>query len=186
MNPIEIFVIIVILLTTFFISYKSYYYFMDNDSSEVEETESSESSESTNYVYNDNKEVYNVYENVFKYDDAEKVCEILGGELASYEQILNAYNDGAEWCNYGWSKDQSAYYPMINKIDKCGDVGINGGVFDPELEFGVNCYGVKPDEIKYVEPDTSIDNDNLIDLLNNGKTIINYYNESENKWSKYS
>ena len=29
----------------------------------------------------------------------------------------------------------------------CGMPGINGGYFDnPELKFGVNCYGVKPSE----------------------------------------
>ncbi len=29
----------------------------------------------------------------------------------------------------------------------CGTPGINGGYFDnPELRFGVNCYGVKPSE----------------------------------------
>jgi hypothetical protein len=31
--------------------------------------------------------------------------------------------------------------------DACGRPGLNGGFFDnPELRFGVNCYGVKPDQ----------------------------------------
>ena len=39
------------------------------------------------------------------------MCNAHDGELASYEQIEKAYNDGAEWCSYGWSKDVMALYP---------------------------------------------------------------------------
>jgi len=31
----------------------------------------------------------------------------------------------------------------VNKTN-CGRPGINGGYFDPQTKFGVNCYGVKP------------------------------------------
>jgi hypothetical protein len=74
--------------------------------------------------------------------------------LASYDQLVDAYNDGAEWCTYGWSNGQKAYYPTQKcnwekkgpeeKL-KCGNPGLNGGFFaDPSLKFGVNCYGKKP------------------------------------------
>ncbi len=103
------------------------------------------------------KEVFNVSRNIYKYSDAPAVCAALGAELATYEQMKEAYESGADWCNYGWVKGQMAVYPTQRSTwDKlqsgppeyrsaCGKVGVNGGYFDnPELAFGVNCYGVKP------------------------------------------
>ena len=103
------------------------------------------------------KEVFNVSRNIYKYGDAPAVCAALGAELATYEQVKEAYDAGADWCNYGWTKGQMAIYPTQRETwDKlqqgppeyrsaCGKVGVNGGYFDnPELAFGVNCFGVKP------------------------------------------
>ena len=59
----------------------------------------------------DKKEVYNIGNNLFKYDDAEHLCKAFGGELATYEQVEKAFEKGADWCNYGWSQDQMALYP---------------------------------------------------------------------------
>lgn len=95
-------------------------------------------------------EVFNVLDNSYTYDDADKVCDLINGsKLASYEQVLDAYNNGAEWCNYGWSKDGLALYPMQTQKDDCGDKGVNGGYFDKKLKFGVNCYGKKPTESNF-------------------------------------
>ena len=105
-----------------------------------------------------NAEVFNVSNNLYTYDDAKNVCTAMGATLATYEQIESAYNDGAEWCNYGWSTDQMAYFPTqldtFNKMQKnnggkinnnCGRPGINGGFMaNPNLKFGVNCFGKKP------------------------------------------
>lgn len=103
------------------------------------------------------KEVFNVSRNIYKYSDAPAVCAALGADLATYEQVQDAFNSGADWCNYGWTKGQMALYPTQkstwDKLQKgspeyrnaCGAVGVNGGYFDnPDLAFGVNCYGVKP------------------------------------------
>lgn len=81
----------------------------------------------------------------------------MGAELATYEQVKEAYAKGADWCNYGWTKGQMAVYPTQQSTyeslqqgpeaerGSCGRPGLNGGFFDnPELRFGVNCYGVKP------------------------------------------
>lgn len=105
------------------------------------------------------KEVFNVAQNTFNYYDAEPLCKALGAELATYEQVKDAWSKGADWCNYGWVKGQMAVYPtQKDTYDKlqygppdeknaCGTVGVNGGVFDnPELRFGVNCFGKKPDQ----------------------------------------
>lgn len=109
------------------------------------------------------KEVFNIAENHYKFSDAEPLCKALGAELATYEQVKDAWNTGADWCNYGWVKGQAAIYPtQQSTFDKlqnegtederlaCGQVGINGGYFDnPQLRFGVNCYGVKPSESEH-------------------------------------
>lgn len=102
-------------------------------------------------------EVFNISNNIFTYHDAEAVCKSYGADLANIKQIKNAYKKGAEWCSYGWSKDQLALYPTqpdtYQKLQKgdpshkndCGRPGVNGGYFqNPDLKFGVNCYGKKP------------------------------------------
>ena len=101
-------------------------------------------------------EVFNIGNNMYTYDDAQSVCTSMGARLATYDEIESAYNNGAEWCNYGWSDGQSAYFPTQkstwNTLQKsesskhsCGRPGINGGFIDnPDVRFGVNCYGKKP------------------------------------------
>tara|TARA_B110000008_G_C16973796_1_gene565018 strand:+ start:1429 stop:2358 length:930 start_codon:yes stop_codon:yes gene_type:complete len=107
------------------------------------------------------EEVFHVGKNIYNYEEAKAVCKAYNSELASYDQIENAYMKGAEWCSYGWSKDQLALFPTQkvtwNKIknkqgacdnngNDCGRPGINGGFIDnPMVRFGVNCYGMKPD-----------------------------------------
>ena len=105
------------------------------------------------------KEVYNISQNTFSFYDAEPLCKALGAELATYDQVKDSWNKGADWCNYGWVKGQMAVYPTQqdtydklqggspDQANACGTVGVNGGVFDnPELRFGVNCYGPKPEQ----------------------------------------
>jgi len=106
---------------------------------------------------NNKKQVFNIANNIFNYDDAEAVCKAHGADLASYEQVVDSYSKGAEWCNYGWSKNQMALYPTQKKTwqklqgdpetaNSCGDWGVNGGYFEnKDTLFGVNCYGVKPE-----------------------------------------
>lgn len=102
------------------------------------------------------KEVFNVSNNLYTYEDAPSVCAAFNADLATYDQIEAAYNDGGEWCNYGWSEGQMAFFPTQKatweilqknpeKKNSCGRPGINGGYMaNPKIKFGVNCYGVKP------------------------------------------
>lgn len=103
------------------------------------------------------KEVFNISANDFNFYEAEPLCRALGAELATYDQVKEAYEKGADWCNYGWAQGQTAIFPTqkatYEKLqggpeeqrNACGRPGVNGGYFDnPELRFGVNCYGVKP------------------------------------------
>ena len=103
------------------------------------------------------KGVFNIADNKYKYSDADALCKAYGAELATYDQVKDAWNKGADWCNYGWVKGQAAVFPTqestYNKLQTgpkdqkgaCGIPGVNGGYFDnPDLRFGVNCYGNKP------------------------------------------
>lgn len=114
------------------------------------------------------KEVFSVSSNKYTYYDAEPMCRALGAELATYDQVKEAWGRGADWCNYGWVKGQMAVYPTSkDTYDKlqagpaeqagaCGKPGVNGGFFDnPELRFGVTCYGPKPEQSQHDEAKVS-------------------------------
>lgn len=105
------------------------------------------------------KEVFYISGNDYTYDDAPAVCAAYGADLASYDQIMEAYSGGAEWCGYGWSTSGMALFPTQDatwsilqgeadtaKRTGCGRPGVNGGYFDPQTKFGVNCYGTKPQD----------------------------------------
>lgn len=102
-------------------------------------------------------EVFNIGDQSYTYEQAKCKCAAYGARLAKKYEIVDAYNKGAEWCSYGWSEGQTAYYPTqrsswkklqegsVQHRNDCGVPGVNGGYFsDPELKFGVNCYGKKP------------------------------------------
>ena len=98
----------------------------------------------------------------FKQSQAEAVCKAYNSKVATLTQLEEAYQKGADWCSYGWREGQKAFYPVqkcnlntdnnqenndfLENSDKyCGKPGMNGGYFsNPQLKFGINCYGVKP------------------------------------------
>jgi len=102
------------------------------------------------------KQVYHIPGNKYTFDDARAICKAYGNRLANYKEIENAYQNGGDWCSYGWSEDQMALFPTqierwerLQKIkgheNDCGRPGINGGyIANPNVRFGVNCYGYRP------------------------------------------
>lgn len=103
-------------------------------------------------------EVFNISEQVYPYDRAGCKCAAYGGQLATKSQIIDAYNEGANWNNYGWSAGQQAYYPVQpeayyqclkrtdpEKWNECRGPGVVGGNFQPGVKFGVNCFGIRPE-----------------------------------------
>lgn len=113
-------------------------------------------------------DVFNVSSNKFTYYDAQPLCAALGAELATYDQVKEAWSKGADWCNYGWVKGQMAVYPTSADTYKkmqsgpeegrnsCGQPGVNGGYFDnPELKYGVTCYGKKPPQTSHSAADVA-------------------------------
>jgi hypothetical protein len=154
------------------------------------------------------KQVFNIPGNYYKYDNAKALCKAYGAELATYEQIEQAYNNGAEWCNYGWSANQLALFPTqkktydnLQKIEghenDCGRPGVNGGyIANPNVKFGVNCYGYKPkitseeEELMkistpYPETQQDIDFQKKVDLFKNNldKILVSPFNY--NTWGSF-
>lgn len=151
---------------------------------------------------NDRKQVFNVSENEYSYEQARAVCKAHGGDLATLEQMIEAHKRGANWCNYGWSEGQMALYPTqvkaYNELEKdpkrageCGKPGVNGGYFEnPNLKFGANCYAVKPapkdDEVHKDLPDYSLDPlAKDIAMYEENLDDISISPFSDNKWSYY-
>ena len=150
------------------------------------------------------EEVFNVSGNKYTYEDAQAVCKSYGASLATYDQVEQAYNIGAEWCNYGWSANQMAFFPTqkqtwqkLQVSDKyknaCGRPGVNGGYMrNPNIRFGVNCFGVKPqptdDDLKRIEknePSIPIQDDmqkELDEKFDTSSFVLNGFNY--NKWAK--
>jgi hypothetical protein len=102
------------------------------------------------------KQVFNIPGNYYNYENAKALCTAYGSRLAKYNEIEDAYKNGGDWCNYGWSDGQMALFPTQQKTfdtlqtipgheNDCGRPGVNGGYMaNPEIRFGVNCYGNKP------------------------------------------
>ncbi len=147
-------------------------------------------------------EVFHISQNQFTYDEAPAVCAAYGAQLATLEQIIEAYNSGAEWCGYGWSAGGMALYPtqkrtweeLQREVDPgkrtaCGRPGVNGGYFDPTLKFGVNCFGFKPaGEFTPPAPVPGTDRKKFDEMVNKFREMIRTLQLSpfsRNEWSGY-
>ena len=147
-------------------------------------------------------EVFYVAENKYTYKEAPNVCAVYDAQLASYEQLLEAHAKGAEWCGYGWTQGGMALYPTQDKTWKtlqqdidtskkrsCGRPGINGGYFDLNTRFGVNCYGVKPacDNRKYpIAVGSSAVDDKEVNRLKKDMSHIKVWPFSRDGWSMWT
>ena len=159
----------------------------------------------------DKKEVFYIKDNVYTYDEAKAVCKAYDSELADYNQLEKTYEEGGEWCGYGWSKDQMILFPTqkntwneLQKIEghenDCGRPGVNGGYIEnSKAKFGVNCYGVKrsPNELElamleqmkkkqYPKSKKEVEFNKSVNkykkLIKDGKLNINPFNMEKWKW----
>lgn len=157
------------------------------------------------------EEVFNISTNRFTYQDAQSVCKVFNARLATYEEVEKAYNKGGEWCNYGWSANQSAYFPTQKKTweelqkqkgheNDCGRPGVNGGYMaNANLRFGVNCYGKRPNasdrDLKFMKANESAvpvktKDEELVDKKvkfwkDNQDRLLRLNSFNRTKWSEY-
>ena len=145
------------------------------------------------------EEVFLVKSNIFNKNESNKVCKALFNSRAATREELNAdYNNGANWCNYGWTMDGSAYYPLQNNSDTpvcVGSKGLNGGALDGAPKLGITCYGTKPTEKEYtsldkIYRDSSIAEADMAmlekyrEMMTAGKIKVAPFNDKV--WSRYS
>lgn len=147
-------------------------------------------------------EVFYIQQNQFTYDEAPAVCAAYDSELATLEQIIEAYNHGAEWCGYGWSAGGMALYPTqkatweqlqrevdTGKRTRCGRPGVNGGYMDPMLKLGVNCFGIKPKgDFKPPAPVPGTDLEKFNEMVGRFREMLNTMKLSpfsRREWSGY-
>ena len=58
----------------------------------------------------DEKEVYHIADQLYTYDQGQKKCAAYGARMANKTDMLDAYYKGAQWCTYGWTEGQNAFY----------------------------------------------------------------------------
>lgn len=158
-----------------------------------------------------NPEVFNIPNNLYRYEDAQAICKVFDSRLATYDEIEQSYENGAEWCNYGWSANQMAFFPTQKKTwddlqktpkhkNNCGRPGVNGGFFkNPNIKFGVNCFGIKPEadehDLKLMQarkdrPIPKTESEKKIDekveyWKKHKKDMLNVSSFNRDKWSRY-
>ena len=166
------------------------------------ETEMRNSVEDTVVATNDQpkKEVYLVSNNIFSKSEVPKVCKgLFNGVVATKEQLNESYNNGANWCNYGWDSDGQAYYPLQDDTNNSaceGSKGLNGGKMPTDdIKLGALCYGVKPEDGRYsdlvkINQDSSFSEGDLLMLENYRKKLANggikitpFNNKAWSRWN---
>jgi hypothetical protein len=152
------------------------------------------------------KQVFNIPEQQYTYEQAKALCQAYDGRLANFNEVEDAFKKGGSWCNMGWSEGQLALYPTSNDVYKqlqnipghshdCGIPGVNGGyISNPRVKFGVNCFGYKPkitqeeEELMHVSPYPKTMKDILFEKqVDYYKTKVNDILVSpfnQNMWSK--
>lgn len=134
------------------------------------------------------QEVFHVSGNNYQYEEASALCAAYESALATYDQVVEAYTGGAEWCEYGWTQGGMALFPtqdttwaaLQQEISEsgrtaCGRPGVNGGYMDPSTKLGVNCYGVKPKSPhgeKFPLPLPGTDNSKFNSMVNKFRSML--------------
>ena len=151
-------------------------------------------------------EVFHVSNNLYNYEEAQSICKSFDSRLATYDEIEKSYNNGAEFCGYGWSEGQMILFPTQKKTfdklqlipgrqNECGRTGVNGGFnSNPTMQFGVNCFGIKKEGVNPKEKELLLEKKIIQSDIMDAKVkywqdhkdemlVIDSFNKS--KWSEY-
>ena len=158
------------------------------------------------FISNSRPQVFQLSDKKYSYDDARAACAAYDAKLANYDDVTDAFNNGGDWCNYGWSEGQMALFPtqqekwdILQKMPghekECGHPGVNGGYIDnASLTFGANCFGSKPaiknDDAQemqkkplYVKSEKEIAFDKQVNYWRNNLSQIEVAPFNHNNWS---
>ncbi len=198
---IALFIIVFVVVSYFLVSGSAFgNYYIDN--LDEENTNTPETTDPpSNRSGSGSKQVFNIRDNIFTYNEAKAVCAAHGARLATLQEMIDAYKGGANWCSYGWSDGQLALYPTQKEFwaklqmdsrnaKQCGEPGLNGGYFqNADFKFGANCYGDKPDpkgremEKNLIGKNMNNPYENMIDDYKNGINEFRISPWSEDNWS---
>ena len=196
---IKLFMIVFTIILLFFVLKLAYYIYLDCNKMDLSsylfsfQIDPCKKEEDIVRTVLDEKEVFHISDQIYTYEEAKCKCASYNGRLATENEIVNAYNKGANWCTYGWTEGVKAFYPVqeefydinIMNFQSCGTPGINGGSFSPDLKFGINCYGIKPkgkiiNPVKNIEEENICDSDKIKSTINDKITAFN-----NSKWSEF-
>lgn len=101
------------------------------------------------------------------FHSAEQACLEQGAVVASFDQLLEAWKGGLDWCNAGWLSDGTVQYPITKPRQPCGGTSNGPGLRsygrrDKKLSrYDVFCYAtpltgrlywlVQPERLSYDE-----------------------------------
>lgn len=94
--------------------------------------------------------VYDVGRYGIPFYAAVALAKSMGAELATYDQLVDAYKAGAEWCHYAWvntgtpdAPKLESMFPMQTTKHGCGRRGLNKHSKRP-ASSGLTVFGIKP------------------------------------------
>ncbi|KAG7276870.1 hypothetical protein CRUP_008007 [Coryphaenoides rupestris] len=62
------------------------------------------------------------------YQGARQVCQEQDSTLATFDQLLQSWKEGLNWCNAGWLADGTVQYPITQPRAPCGGHDVAPGV----------------------------------------------------------
>jgi len=79
------------------------------------------------------------------FHSAEQACVAQGAVVASFDQLLEAWKGGLDWCNAGWLSDGTVQYPITRPRHPCGGSNNGPGLRsygrrDKKNHYDVFCY----------------------------------------------
>jgi hypothetical protein len=153
----------------------------------------------------DNREVFHIERNkqegiedndkFFSNEQADDACKVLNSDLATYDQLVDAANNGMKFDECGWITGDTTNQFELKSVSIDNENKINNCTDDAELKhIGVNCYGVKPnmdgefqgtlDDITTEQQEAkNVENENaqVFAELVNSATILPF---TETEWSQ--
>lgn len=108
------------------------------------------------------------------FQSAGEACLEQGAVVASFDQLLEAWKGGLDWCNAGWLSDGTVQYPITRPRQPCGGTSNGPGLRsygrrDKKSRFDVFCYAapltgrlywlVQPERLSYAEAAQACIND---------------------------
>jgi hypothetical protein len=86
--------------------------------------------------------VYLLEENKYRYMEAADACRrrYRRGRLATLDEIRNAYDKGADWCNAGWTQEMlGAYASRIERPAHGCKAGVHAKKLPGQTKLGAYC-----------------------------------------------